>query len=428
MGGREAELAHGRQAAYYLALARTAESELTGPKQQVWLQRLEVEKPNWLVALRWCAAHAPDTGLRLAATLRSYWQVRGLFTEGWLWLDDLLSRSGVESPDPGARAFGLRAAAYFAGNVGNIQRAEQLSSESLQLARAAGDRRELADSLGLCGSVARWQSDYGRALPWLLEALALHRQLGDRVGIAVDLNELGVAAKEQGEYARATTYHEESLELSRARGNTRGIVTALTHLGIAAYWQGDFARVARLAEECIPLCREINAPDGTALALEGLAMATHRLGEHARAREWLAEALTLYEETGNKGGQALLLDDLGTLAQAEGDSARAAQMHRKAVVLAMEIGERRRAAFCLEGLGAALAQADPGLAVQLLSSAKALRQIIQSPLPPTEQASNEAVVARLRVRLSPEAFELAWAAGQTRSLAEWKGSLLTLSP
>jgi hypothetical protein len=185
--------------------------------------------------------------------------------------------------------------------------------------------------------------------------------------------------------------------------------------------------VARLAEECITLCREINAPDGTALALESLAMATHRQGEHARAREWLAEALTLYEETGNKGGLALVIDDLGTVARAEGDLARAAQMHRKAFVLAVEIGERRRAAFCLEGLGAALADSDPGLAVQLLSGAQALRLIIQAPVPPTEQASDEAVVAQLRAQLGPETFASVWAAGQSRSLADWKESVLAIS-
>jgi predicted ATPase/transcriptional regulator with XRE-family HTH domain len=203
----EADLACRRHAAFYLALARTAECELTGPKQQVWLQRLEVEKPNWLAALHWCAMHATDTGLRLAAALRSYWQVRGLFTEGRLWLDDLLSRVSARPTELDAHALGLRAAAYFAASLGNTERAEQLANESLQLARAAGDPHELADSLGLCGSVARWQSDYGRALPLLLEALALHRQLGDQVGVAVDLNELGVAAKEQGDYARATAYH-----------------------------------------------------------------------------------------------------------------------------------------------------------------------------------------------------------------------------
>ena len=83
----------------------------------------------------------------------------------------------------------------------------------------------------------------------------------------------------------------------------------------------------------------------------------------------------------------------------------------------------------LEGSGAALADTDPGLAaMQVLSGAQALRQIIQAWVPPTEQASNEAVVAKLRARLGPKAFAAAWAVGQSRSLAEWKASLLAQSP
>jgi predicted ATPase/transcriptional regulator with XRE-family HTH domain len=422
----EADLAGGRLAAFYLALAQTAERQLTGPKQQMWLQRLEVEKPNWLAALQWCATHSAETGLRLAAALGAYWQVRGLLTEARRWLDDFLSRASGSTTDPAAYGRGLRAAVYFTAALGDTARAEQLAHESLRLA-SDGTPQELADSLSLRGSVALWKNDYAQALPWLTQALELHRQLGDQVNIAVDVDKLGVAAKEQGDYARATAYHEESLALSRALGNTRGIIAALTNLSIAAYWQGDFARVARLAEECLSLCRQINSRVGTALALESLAMATHQQGGHAQAREWLAEALTIYEEASDKGGQALILDDLGQVVHAMGDRGRAVQMHRKALVLAVEIGEPRRAAFCLEGLGAALADTDPALAVQVLSGAQALRQTILAPLPPTEQNSFEAVLAQLSAALGPDRFGSAWSAGQSRSLAEWKDRLLALS-
>ncbi len=68
---------------YFLTLAETAEPELSGPDQGVWLDRLEIEHDNVRAALDWgVERNEAEVALRLAAGLWRFWLVRGHFTEG----------------------------------------------------------------------------------------------------------------------------------------------------------------------------------------------------------------------------------------------------------------------------------------------------------------------------------------------------------
>jgi predicted ATPase/class 3 adenylate cyclase len=64
-------------AAYYLALAESAEAELSGPEQSAWLDRLASDHANLRAALtRSIEAGAAETGLRLATALVPFWVAR----------------------------------------------------------------------------------------------------------------------------------------------------------------------------------------------------------------------------------------------------------------------------------------------------------------------------------------------------------------
>ena len=57
--------AHDKHAAYFLALAHPAQSELHGPGQLAWLDRLELRHDNLNAALSWLTDRNPGQALDL---------------------------------------------------------------------------------------------------------------------------------------------------------------------------------------------------------------------------------------------------------------------------------------------------------------------------------------------------------------------------
>ena len=66
---------------YYLALAEAAAPQLMAHDQAAWLDRLDAELGNLRAAIAFSLTQPdPEPGLRLAASLRVYWRVRGQFS------------------------------------------------------------------------------------------------------------------------------------------------------------------------------------------------------------------------------------------------------------------------------------------------------------------------------------------------------------
>jgi non-specific serine/threonine protein kinase len=105
-----------RHAEFYLALAEEAEPELSGAREGVWLEKLELEHDNLRAALEWSLEcdDGAELGLRLSGALGGFWHVCGYLSEGRRWLDRELARrrSGV-LPSP-TRAKALSRAGWIA--------------------------------------------------------------------------------------------------------------------------------------------------------------------------------------------------------------------------------------------------------------------------------------------------------------------------
>ena len=68
----------GQHRDWFLALAERAEPEMVGPRQEIWLDRLDRERENLRAALGLCIERAEaEAGLRLVAALARFWQIRG---------------------------------------------------------------------------------------------------------------------------------------------------------------------------------------------------------------------------------------------------------------------------------------------------------------------------------------------------------------
>ena len=79
----EGEAIRNRHLDYFLDLAQKAEPKLHGPDQNEWLDRLDSEYDNLRAALEWSRGEGRvEKGLRLAAALMWFWEMRTYWTEG----------------------------------------------------------------------------------------------------------------------------------------------------------------------------------------------------------------------------------------------------------------------------------------------------------------------------------------------------------
>jgi predicted ATPase/DNA-binding SARP family transcriptional activator len=100
----EAEEARRRHAEFFLGIAEETETEMKGPEQVPWLDRLEAEHDNLRGALSWALERGgPDLGLHLAVAFWWFWEARGYFGEGRRWLEQALAK-GSRASSSRARA------------------------------------------------------------------------------------------------------------------------------------------------------------------------------------------------------------------------------------------------------------------------------------------------------------------------------------
>jgi predicted ATPase/class 3 adenylate cyclase len=372
----EVEAVRARHREFFLALAERAEPELRGPDQSAWLERVETEHDNFRATLEWCRgrSEATEAGLRLAAALAMFWEVRGYREEGRERLAAALAAEGADASLYRARrARALSGAGRLAEIQGDYAAARPLLEESLALQRELGDRMGIARSLGALANAAAGQQDHATARALWQEALALYREFGDRAGQAGILNNLGVSTLVSGRPETASALLAESLSLFQETGDRRSAATALRHLGRIAALVGELVQARTRFEQALAISRELGDRAGQALNLLNLGGIAVQQGAYSRARADYDESLAIHRELEISGGVGRLLALQGELAEAEGDDRTAESRYRESLAVARQLGERSTAVLRLVGLArVAVAQGELASAQSLLMESETL--------------------------------------------------------
>jgi DNA-binding CsgD family transcriptional regulator len=271
----ELALVRRRHAAWALALGEQADRELDSSAQPLWLERLEEERGNLRAALDWARTsgepEAVEWGLRLAATLWLFWDVRGHMQEGREPLAELLGLPGAQGRTR-YRAGALLAAAWLGYVKGDVAEVERVVEDCLAISRELGDARSIARALAILGTtLAAYSSDSERTATVLSDALDIAQPLGDTWSIGFALYNMGVLAMRAGRLAEAEGPLEECRAVSTASGNTFGIACSVFRLGWVALTKGDRDRGLDLLKESLRLNWELRNRRVVALCLEQLA-------------------------------------------------------------------------------------------------------------------------------------------------------------
>ena len=365
-------------AEYYLALAEQGASELQGPEEATWLERLEIDHDNMRAALSWTLQwEEAELGMRLAGALWRFWDMRGYYGEGRRWLEEALAKDERAS---GARAKALEGVGWLADLQGDIDRAVAAAEEGLRLvARAKIQSNDKASFLRILGSAAYVRGDHEQAARLYEESLALSREARDERGVASSLLQLGNVSSDLGDHEEAKDFYEEGLVLSRKLDDKALLASALISVGAEFLLQGDHERGTMLNEE----------------------------------------AAGLYRERGNRGHLQYALDNLGWAALMRGNLQQAEALHRESLALSRQLGDKLVAAEALEGLAcSASARGATERVARLFGAAESLREAVGYRQELREYALREPYLAAARPRLSEARWDAAWTKGRRLGFEE----------
>jgi predicted ATPase/DNA-binding SARP family transcriptional activator len=473
------ELIRNRHLDFYLRLAEEADSQLHGPDQIGWLDRLEAEHDNLRAALEWALQAEPmgrtvitAVALRLAGSLGLFWDLRGHFSEGRHWLDKAL---GVDTPSGAGRQWkaARSQALYWAGQLakwqGHYQRAAELAHANLKLCQELGDQWGLAYALYLAGSVANKQNDLAGARTLVYESQRLFRQVEGRWGLAHALGALGNIAKAQGDNAQARAWWEESYQLYHEIGDRRGLARTLNRLWHWPYQDGDYALAATLLQEAEALFRDLNHRDGVAIILRHLGLVAQAQGDAVQARMLYDESRTIFEELADRDDLAYATWYLGRLELIEGNLELAKTLLEQSRALAQAIGIKGLIARVLQTLASVARQQEhydsawqlleeslalgleagdqeividalneravleaamgqPVQAARLFGAAEAMREAWGVPMPFASRAQYEQNLASVRTQLGGPVFDSMWAEGRAMPVAQAIDSVAATRP
>jgi predicted ATPase/class 3 adenylate cyclase len=307
----------GRHAQHFLGLALEAETELSGPDQNEWLNRLEREYDNLTAALDWLMSSGRVAdALSAVSALERFWRAHAHVGEARRWL--ALGLDLATDAPTRVRADALWTAARQAAGQSDWDAAVPMLEEALVLYRAEKRALEQVFALSELGYIALRRDDAERAESLCNDALALARSLGDDRALSAVLSILSDVARTQGDHERALAYAAEALERRRALDNPILVADSTHHLGVAALEADDLDRATHAFEDSLSLATELGDDMYRAAALCMLGSVALLRGEETRATACLHDSLDIYVQFDDRRSIAECVWALGGLAVIQG--------------------------------------------------------------------------------------------------------------
>jgi len=156
---------------------------------------------------------------------------------------------------------------------GRVNLAEEHATEAVELARRGGDDTLIGRALSMAGVIAGEVGDIERGEQLQLEALDHFRACEDGWGQMAVFTRLTDLALKGGELSRAERVATDSLTIAEAVGEQSGIGVARTNLATSMIEQQRPVEARGHAAEAILQFTAVGEQDGTSTALELLAAA-----------------------------------------------------------------------------------------------------------------------------------------------------------
>jgi predicted ATPase/DNA-binding SARP family transcriptional activator len=288
-----------RHAMHFVAVAREAEAALQAGDdvQRRYYDRIAADEDNLRAALAW-TAETGEIGLEveLVTSLNHHWLVRGHLREARSRTEDALTRTAEATPE--LRAQALFIAGGFSYRLGELDSAQRLWEEALELFRLVGDENGANRTVGSLGNVAVSSGDLDRATELYEEAAAGARALGKTMRLSTIVSNLGAIANMRKEPERAIEYLAEAVELGRATGDDDGRAVSTHNLARSYLALGRIDEGHAALVESFGLGQRLKYREVMAYCLGGFAEVAMHEARAERAAELLGASQRLFADVG----------------------------------------------------------------------------------------------------------------------------------
>src|SRR5436190_6204291 len=216
------------------------------------IDRLEADHANFVAAIEWAVENERELALDLFGKLRHVWWDRG--REGWVLAQRVLA-AGPAQPTA-ARAAALHAASGLAWAYGDLEHAELLDEQALEIYEQLDDPIRSANALVFLGTLyqAAGRAD-GRET--IERGLARLQAAGDEYGATIAMGNLSHFALEDGEFATAALLSEQVAARAREHGFELIEAMATCNQAVALIHEDD-PRAGATALSALRLCARTN--------------------------------------------------------------------------------------------------------------------------------------------------------------------------
>lgn len=397
---------------HFLQLCQQSELELISPDQVAWLKQLEQEMDNLRIALNWAEDTDVEAGLRIIVSSRLFWFERALMQEGEAWLERLLKKSDGVTPEAVASAM-IRQAEFAIWT--NFDRAKLILEDGLAFSRDINYQLGIAWCLTLLGIINRDDRKHQKNL--FIESIALFRVHEDKYGLAHALIWAGFFEL-MHDHDQASAFLAESEALYIELGHVGGKVAIQGILGYREMSQGNFAAARLYFEEELAISESIGKYR-TSWALLRMGNLHYWLGEYNKAEAYFKKSLSLRQQIDSSVNENWGHAHLGYVYLGLRDY----KLARKELIEALHLfqagGVRDGIGFTIEGLARmATDLEEPKRAIRLFAWTDGLREEVQNPRPPVEEAAVAQVKERILQMIGEEAYLKAYEEGKSMSQDE----------
>ncbi|MGW8816232.1 LuxR C-terminal-related transcriptional regulator [Gordonia terrae] len=286
-----------RHGGFYLDLACECIRNWCGPDQTASLARLRAEHQNLRAALQWMLTtpgHG-DEGLALASGLRFHWVVNGMLSEGRRWLASALAAS---SSCNATRAEGLWVAAWAATLQGDIEAAETLREECLEVTGLIGDPVNEAYAVQIHAATALFTGRLTEAIELYDNAAEMFEQYRDPSGVLLVLFQNAIALTYAGQSFRARLVSERALAISDSCGEQWARSYTRWAMGVDEWLHGSVEVAEKHSLDALAIADVFYDRVCTGVVVDTLACIAGTRSQNARAAVLLGVAKTVWEPLG----------------------------------------------------------------------------------------------------------------------------------